>query len=104
MLTARSIHNESEMILKIKKPDYLGQSMWEFRHDGRTIEAKIADGEWLRRFHDREFVLGPGDAIKATVRMRVNYDSRGDVIMTHREITKVSEIIALSAPEQDELW
>jgi hypothetical protein len=32
---------ESEHRLLVKKPDYLGNSRWEFRLDDRAIEAKV---------------------------------------------------------------
>ncbi len=50
LITSESIQSLSEMILKVKKPDFLGTSQWEFRHDNRTIIAKILDDDWLKRF------------------------------------------------------
>ena len=43
LLAIRSVTNKNELILKVKKPDYLGSSMWEFRYDGRAIEARVQD-------------------------------------------------------------
>ena len=54
---ARTIaYPASEMILTVKKPDYLGASKWELRHGNRTISAKIEDLDsrtkcnWVERF------------------------------------------------------
>lgn len=55
LAVARTITQPAaEMILPVKKPDYLGNSMWGLRHGKRSIEAKIADEVWLRRFQNRQ--------------------------------------------------
>ena len=53
LLTSEIITSTSEMILKIKKPDYLGDSKWEFRHRRETINARIIDNDWLAQFRNR---------------------------------------------------
>src|SRR5947209_16866369 len=66
-LTIReSIAHEQEMILKVKKPDFLGESRWEFVHE-TAIEAKILDREWLDRFQQGLHLILPGDALRALV-------------------------------------
>lgn len=47
LLTKEAFSNESITILKIKKPDYLGPSMWDFTHNRKLISAKILHQEWL---------------------------------------------------------
>ena len=37
------------MVLFVRKPDYLGTSMWELRHGKRPIAAKIEHQEWLKK-------------------------------------------------------
>jgi hypothetical protein len=105
LLTSETLDNEAEIILKVKKPDYLGNSMWEFRHDGRSIEAKMADDLWLANFHRRAVNIGPGDAIRGRMRTVVNYDKFGEAVSSHREVTKVLEVIALPPGAQaDLIW
>src|SRR4051812_16830183 len=53
LITKETISNEAEMILMVKRPDYLGAAMWEFRHENRVVSAKITDSEWLLRFQQR---------------------------------------------------
>src|SRR5205085_2302758 len=53
LLTRETIRNEVTAILKVKKPDYLGESMWQIVYEDRAVEAKIADTEWLARFQSR---------------------------------------------------
>jgi len=45
LLTDETITNRPEVLLQVKKPDYLGESMWEFVHAGHVIRAKIVDHE-----------------------------------------------------------
>ena len=47
VMTREKLISESEKILKVKKPDYLGFSMWLFKYQGRSIDVKILDDEWL---------------------------------------------------------
>ena len=58
----------SPMILAVRRPDYLGETQWEFRHGKRTIRAKIEDTNWLARFQDRRVDVRPGDALRCLVR------------------------------------
>ena len=44
-----------QAIVVIKKPDYLGESKWQFKMDGRSIYAHILDQEWIKSFRNREF-------------------------------------------------
>jgi len=95
ILTERVLTGKYEIILKVKKPDYLGQSMWEFKHEGKLVQAKILHGEWLDKFHNKQIFLGPGDSIRALVEVRVNYDKYGDVVSSHYTVFEVKEIISL---------
>jgi hypothetical protein len=103
LLTSETLDNEAPIILKVKKPDYLGNSMWEFRHEGHKLDAKMIDGVWLEQFHRRLVNIGPGDAIRARMRTVVNYDKFGTAVSSHREITKVLDVIPLPPGAQAEL-
>lgn len=99
-----AMESESIMILKVKKPDYLGESKWEFRHGRRIIEAKINDLEWLNRFKKREIIIAPGDAVKAKVKIVEKYDYNGELISSKHIIQKVIEIIPMSPDTQLSLF
>ena len=92
LVSDESIDQDMDMILQVKKPDYLGNSKWDFRHNKRVISAKIFDEDWLEEFRNRRLIIYPGDAIRATVRCVVKY-SRGTVISETYEIKKVIRII-----------
>lgn len=104
ILTAETLSNTAEMILRVKKPDYLGQSMWEFRHQNHVILAKILDTAWLARFHTREVTLRPGDSVRAKVQTDVHYDQYGDVVAIHYSILEILDVIALPAWSQVDLY
>jgi len=54
LVAKETLSSESEMLLKVKKPDYLGESMWDLRHGILTISASILDKEWLEKFQSRK--------------------------------------------------
>jgi hypothetical protein len=73
-------HSEGEAILAIRKPDLLGQAMWQFSHGKNSIYAKISDERWLRDFHERKIALHSGDALKCKVKFTYIYDENGVLI------------------------
>lgn len=104
LLTGETLQSEIEMILKVKKPDYLGESKWEFKHEKRTINVKIQDLEWLSKFRNREVSVVPGDAIKAIVQVISKYDFSGEVISIQYSIQKVIEVIPMPPESQLSLF
>ena len=93
LLTARRVINENELILKIKKPDFLGSSMWEFRYDSHAIEAKIQDLVWLDEFHEDGAGVRPGGALRAIVRVEVAYDAENESLPPRYTVLKVLEVL-----------
>ncbi len=94
LLTKEELSNTATLILKVKKPDYLGTSQWEFKYDKRNISVKILDQDWLKLFQQRKKDVRPGDSIKADVLINVKYGYDMNVISTIYEIIKVHKIIA----------
>lgn len=93
LITAETIESKMTMILKVKKPDFLGSSQWDFRYDSRTITAAIVDTDWLKLFQDGVVTVSPGDAIRATVLTQVQYGFDRDVVATHYTVIEVVGII-----------
>ncbi len=93
LLTSETITSNTEMILKIKKPDYLGDSKWEFRHKKDVINANILDEAWIEKFSNREITLKPGDSIRAIVQTEVKYDFDREVTSINHCIINVIEVI-----------
>lgn len=94
-------YGEGEIILTIRKPDMVGQSKWQFTRGKFPVFAKIADEDWLARFHGRKVDgLHSGDAMRCKVRFAYIFDEKGTMIDEQIEITKVIEIIESSGGEQ----
>jgi len=104
LLTERTITSPNEMILKVKKPDFLGDSMWAFKHDSRPIEAKILDDEWLTKFQNREEEVRPGDSLRVAVDIEVKYGFDAEVVATHYLIRKVIEVMKAKTHPQEGLF
>lgn len=93
LLTQEIVITEHEMLLLVKKPDYLGQSRWEFRLDDHTIEAKLQDDAWLARFKAGHIVLRPGDALRAVVKSEAYRGFEGNVVATRYYIRQVLGVV-----------
>jgi hypothetical protein len=101
LLALRRVVNEMELILKIKKPDFLGLSMWEFRYDGHAIEAKNQDMAWLEEFHGNGAGVLPGGALRAIVRLEVAYDDENESLPAKYTVLKVIEVLP-PPPKRDQ--
>lgn len=92
-LTDEEVNNESEAFYKIKKPDFLGDSQWEFKHGHKSLKIKIADEEWLERFKSGQEVVVPGDSLKVKIKQNFKYNRNGYLISEKTEIITVLGII-----------
>lgn len=93
LITAEELESVATMIMKVKKPDFLGSSQWEFRHGKGIFLATIADSDWLALFQDGAVPIVPGDAVRADVLTQVRYGFDGEVVATHHTVVKVHEVI-----------
>lgn len=100
LLTKHIVNQQSEMILLVKKPDYLGYSMWDVQLGGKTVQAKILDVDWLNQFHNQDIDLRPGDSLRALVHIEIKYGDRNTIVGEHYTVLKVMEIIKLITSEQ----
>jgi hypothetical protein len=81
------------MILAVKRPDYLGESQWEFRHGKSPVKAKIEDRDWLLKFQNRRVDVHPGDALKCTLVIESMYGYDNELIVQKHTITKVHDVL-----------
>ena len=95
---------EISMLLLVRKPDYLGETKWEFRFKKNTIIGKILDEEWLHQFQTRVIDVRPGDSLKCLVKQEISYDGRNEIIDEKYEIIKVEEIIKANKSSQNPLF
>ena len=89
------------MILAVKKPDYLGNSKWEFRHGKRAIAAKIEDAVWLERFQNREIDVRPGDALRCFVQIENCYGYDNELVMEKYTITQIEGVLVNQYKQAD---
>ena len=99
-LVKEELTSSAPMILKIKKPDFLGESMWEFQFAGRMLPARISDTTWLSEFRNGTVSILPGDALRAVVSTTIKYGFDADVVGSQYEIVKVLEVIPGERPLQ----
>lgn len=93
----------SQMILIVKKPDYLSNAQWVFRYGRRRIEAKIEDEAWLKCFLAREIVIRPGDALRCTVACSVSYGVDNEPCSETHRILAVLDVVEDEAHRGPEL-
>lgn len=94
LAVARTITNPpAEMILPVKKPDYLGDSKWDLRHGKRNISAKIEDEGWLRRFQGRQVDVRPGDALRCRVEIANLYGFDNELLTEKYTVLEVLEVL-----------
>jgi len=96
LLTSEIIETNGVRILKIKKPDFLGQSKWILRYQGHQIEAKISDLKWLNKYQGRQKGLQPGDSIKANLNEKISYGHDGEIVHREYEVSEVIDVIEVS--------
>lgn len=92
-LTDNEIINESELFYLIKKPDFLGDSAWNFKHGTKSVTVKILDQEWLDSFHSGKEIVVPGDSLQVLVRQTSKYNRNGYLISEKLEVVEVKNII-----------
>jgi len=87
------VSRENKMILTVKKPDYLGNSMWDLKHGRKVIPARIEDEDWLAGFQSRKADVRPGDAIECSVRIETRYGYDNDLLSETYSVTKVHRVL-----------
>lgn len=93
IVTRETLASTSQKIIKVKKPDYLGQSRWVFKYSGHLIEAKISDADWLYKFQSKNEYLQPGDSLKVLLREEVSYGYDSEIVHTEYEVVSVLGVI-----------
>ncbi len=100
ILTRETLTSTTKMILKVKRPDYLGQSQWDFRHGKRAIAAKITDAVWLNKFQSRLVDVRPGDSLRVDMTTEVKYGHNNEVVGTSYNISHVEEVLPGTTEDQ----
>ena len=96
LITKETTVKQGEKILKIKRADYLGESMWDFKHGQLTIQASISDKRWLTDFQSGKVTILPGDFLRAIVGEYYRFDQNENLIGLSYRIERIDEIIHAS--------
>jgi hypothetical protein len=87
------VPSTQRLILKIKKPDYLGDSKWEMKHGNNKLICKIEDAVWIEKFKTKRVFAFPGDSLDCNVRIIHEYDSKLNLIRSDYFIVEVHDVI-----------
>jgi hypothetical protein len=93
LIVKETLESHAQMLLKIKKADFLGESQWEFKHERKKILGKIEDERWLIDYQTGKHDVRPGSSLRCIVDIIVKYDFDNEVISTQYIIRDVIEII-----------
>ena len=93
LCTGEIIENDMELIVKVRKPDFLADTNWVFKHGEQTIHAKIEDKKWLSRYLNGEIVVLPGDSLRVKMHIISSYGNNQALLRTKYEVTKVINIV-----------
>lgn len=104
LLTDKIISNTVDVIVRVKKPDYLGTSKWDVIHGGHIVEAKVLDEHWLEQFHRRAIDIRPGDALEMKMRIDVGYGSDGIQVSAYYTILEVKNVVRPDTRQQGEMF
>lgn len=97
-LSKKEIIYDKELILLVRRPDYLKNSKWDFysRMNG-SFSAKILDERWLRKFQNNTLnqseIPLPKDELRVKANIILVKDSSGGILFTEYEIIQVIEVI-----------
>lgn len=94
----QQLRNESDLVLVIRKPDFLGSTKWQFRHGKANISATISDEQWLEEFRTGKHALRPGDALRVRMRFEYRYGKNGDLLDQSQEVIRVYGVIHQDDP------
>ncbi len=103
ILTKEILTSENVRIVKIKKPDFLGNSQWVLKYSGHSINATIADMDWLLHFQDGQTDVKPGDSLRVRMRQQVYYGHHNEVVHVSYDVMEVLDVLKPGPPEQRRL-
>ena len=85
----------SQDILIVRRPDYVGNSKWDFislKRGDKPVSARILHQEWLKEWKSHEKQLFPGDALLVMIKItKITFKNRS--VRFEDEVTEVLDII-----------
>jgi hypothetical protein len=99
-LGSQTFEQQRAETLKVKTLDLLSdRTKWKLIRQGKQIEVKILDKEWLDNYHDRNIDIKPNDYLKIDLKIIYTTDATSVKPIVYYEALKVLGVIP---PEQIE--
>ena len=92
LITDKKFDSTNHMFLRVKKPDYLGDSQWVFKHGTTPVNASIEHKEWLQKFQNRQIDVRPGDSLECMVKITFYYDHNKELINKKHDVIEVIDV------------
>ncbi|AMJ65737.1 hypothetical protein [Hymenobacter sp. PAMC 26628] len=93
LLVTETQNSESEYLVKAKRPDFMGESMWELVLKGHTITAKMADTGWLEDFHEGRVDFRPSDYLRIKLHTETTFRGSFGNPSAHYTVLKVLGVV-----------
>ena len=93
LLVTETQNSESEYLVRAKRPDFMGESMWELVLKGHTITAKMADTDWLEDFHEGRVDFRPSDYLRIKLQTETTFRGSFGSPSAHHTVLKVLGIV-----------
>ncbi|WP_260706785.1 hypothetical protein [Edaphobacter flagellatus] len=93
LLTERLPSEPSEAVLLVKKPVFMGDSRWEFLYQGKAIEAKMLDAQWVEQYRKHRVDVPPGSSLLVTLKIEASYNAEEKAAMPKYFVLKVHRVV-----------
>lgn len=95
ILTQETRVFKDKATLLVKKPDYLGNSMWDVIYGGHRESMKMGDLDFLMKFHGNhpDAHVMPGDSLEAEIDGAHSLGPGGEIIHKRYIIRKVDKVL-----------
>lgn len=93
LLVTETQNSENEYLVKAKRPDFMGESMWELVLKGHTITAKMADNDWLEDFHEGRVDFRPSDYLRIRLHTETTFRGSFGNPSAHHTVLKVLGVV-----------
>lgn len=88
--------------LKVKSLDLLSdRASWKLMRQGKQIEVKILDKDWLNDYHNRRVIIQPNDYLKLELKIIYTTNSNTLKPIVNYEALKIHEVIPPDDLEND---
>jgi hypothetical protein len=84
---------QSETTLTIIKPDFRGNSKWEFYYCNTRINAKIADEEFMNKVHNSEYNFGCSTKLRVMLSQTFAVNNVGLPVESSHSVYIVKKVI-----------